>query len=173
MIEAISGIFRSSYWPAIGTVLILWGIFSLFALIFGAPPTRRGQFIVWTGIVLMVASTALSMAFENYLPNWHLMDPLTRATRGFGLSGMFLGFVLFVAGGVALSRAMLGRILLAPPKGRGRSAKALPPMPAGLRPRLWPGGALMLAGSVVFVLGSSLHLDTRFPIPGFWALFGL
>lgn len=107
MVDIISGMFRSAYWPVLGAIVMAWGILSLLILIFGSGLSGRARVFCWAGLGVMIASVVLSMLFENYLPNWDRMEPATRATEGLGMAGILVGFLLFVLGGVLLARAML------------------------------------------------------------------
>lgn len=73
------------------------------------------------------------------------MDSLTRATQGFGMAGVLAGVVLFVIGGLLLSRAMLDRMAFPPTTQRRGKAPA---------PSLLPGGVMMILGTVLFFLGT-------------------
>lgn len=170
MVDIISGMFRSAYWPVIGAIVMAWGSLSLLILIFGSGLGGRVRVFCWAGLGVMIASVVLSMLFENYLPNWDRMEPATRATEGLGMAGILAGFLLFVLGGVLLARAMLAALAAAPGP---RGTRPAPVPPPARPPRLWPGGGLMVLGAVVFLLGASLRNHNRFPIPWFWALFGL
>jgi hypothetical protein len=179
MLDFIYNFIASDWWDTVAMLATAWGVLSLVALMCGYARSLGSRIAVWTGIGAMVAVVIFSMVFEEFLPRLHNMGISEAVTTAIGMAGIFLSVAFFAFGGFVFVRDTLGRIGAVTRPGFGRKgskagAETIERVPARAWLGVWGPGLLRMGIAVLLlVLSASLYHPDRFPIPWFWAPFGL